>query len=460
MYHPKKNPPNPILWSIIGGILLLHVIALVVFGGFTLYEAIRPTDPTFDEPPPAEKIDRVKLEYKVRMPELQQKSTRPKQKLQVRSVENVAMPDVSIQVPTLGDTGNIGRFGGGNFGDLGDGGGLDVGGVSVELFDIKAKGEKFLFVIDVDKDLLQDSKGGIPTYDVIKEDLTRLIMDLPSGILFNVMLFDRGRVELWRPNLVAASKANKESFSKWLEPINSSPQNVGVRNRNYTPKSWNTEVAQNLLRTQWAKGNDIYVTTMGILEQRPDAVYLFTDELPSMGPATYRDGANEEAVEKEYLDRLRDAGYSSVEAYEAARKRTSEKIKDRIASIKQNEANKRKKSGLPPRVYSRSEENDLRRKVVNDLKKNDPDFVAAIHRRPIDSEYSEREMESFYERLMRLEYDQNAKQRPALNAIIFKGADEEWTDEQDDNVDDFIDYFDGEYRVLKGLGAIDSEKFQ
>jgi len=460
MYHPKKNPPNPILWSIIGGILLLHVIALVVFGGFTLYEAIRPTDPTFDEPPPAEKIERVKLEYKVRMQEQQKKSARPKQKLQVRSVENVTMPDVSIQVPTLGDTGNIGRFGGGNFGDLGDGGGLDVGGVSVELFDIKAKGEKFLFVIDVNKDLLQDSKGGIPTYDVIKEDLTRLIMDLPSGILFNVMLFDRGRVELWRPNLVAASKANKESFSKWLEPINSSAQNVGVRNRNYTPKSWNTELAQNLLGTQWKRGNEIFVATMGILEQRPDAVYLFTDELPSMGPASYRDASKREAVEEEYLDRLEDAGFSSIAAYEAARKSSVDKVRDRIANIKRNEANKRKSSGLPPRVYSRAEGQELRQKVRNDLIKNDPEFVAPIYRNWIESSYSEREMESFFERLMRLEYDQNSAQRPALNAIIFKGEDEEWTDEQDDNVDDFVDYFDGEYRVLKGLGAIDSEKFQ
>ena len=69
-------------------------------------------------------------------------------------------------------------------------------------------------------------------------------------------------------------------------------------------------------------------------------------------------------------------------------------------------------------------------------------------------------MESFFERLMRLEFDQNSDDRPVVNAIIFKGEDEEWTKQNDRDVDDFVDFFDGDYRVLKGLGAIDSGSYQ
>ena len=120
----------------------------MIFGGITLYEAMRPLDADFEDPPPAEKIERVKLEYKVRMQEKQKQSARPKQKLQVQSVNNVNMPDLDIQVPNLGSSGNVGRFGDGRFGEL-EGGSLGIGEVSVDLFDIKSKGEKFLFVIDV-----------------------------------------------------------------------------------------------------------------------------------------------------------------------------------------------------------------------------------------------------------------------------------------------------------------------
>ncbi|MGE9291463.1 MAG: hypothetical protein ACQKBT_10765 [Puniceicoccales bacterium] len=460
MYHPRKSPPNKILWSIIAAILMLHVVALAVFGGLTLYEAIRPSEATFDEPPPLEKIERVKLEYKVRMQEKQQKSARPKQKLQVKSVQNVRMPDVSIQVPNLGNSANIGRFGDENFGDLGDDNGLDMGGISVELFDIKAKGEKFLFVIDVERDLMQDSKGGLLTYNVIKEDLTNLILDLPSGVLFNVMLFDEGKLELWKPNLVAATKSNKEDFAAWLKPVNSSPTQIGVRRENYRPKSWSSDVAQNLLKTRWATGNEVYLVTMGILEQHPDAVYLFSDYLPALDSARFRtDEDNEKALE-EYRKKIKDAGFDSEEDYKKKRSAYWPKIEKQMNAIKAKEAKEREEKGIPPRIYSRGESSRLRWEVEKELQKDDDDYVPYITPHWIYSTYSEREMEQYFERLMRLEFDQNSDERPVLNAVIFKGEDEEWSKEQDRAVDDFIDYFDGEYRVLKGLGAIDSDKYK
>ncbi|MBC2602822.1 vWA domain-containing protein [Puniceicoccus vermicola] len=426
----------------------------------TLYEAIRPSNPTFEEPPPLEKIERVKLEYKVRMQEKQAKSARPKQRLQVKSVQNIQMPDVSIQVPTMGSTGNIGRFGEDNFGDLGDDNGLDVGAISVELFDIKAKGEKFLFVIDVERDLMQDSKGGLLTYNVIKEDLTELIMDLPSGVLFNVMLFDEGKLELWRPSLVAATKSNKESFAEWLKPVNSSPTQIGVRNRNYTPKSWNSQFAKDLLGSRWRTGNEVYLVAMGILEQKPDAVYLFSDYLPPMADASYRSEEDIEEAEKNYIDKIEDAGFDSVEEYRAQRDAYAPKIRKRVEAFKAKEAAERKAKGIPPRIYSRGENWSLHSNIEKKLKEEDDDYVPHITKNWIYSTYSEREVKQFFEQLMRLEYDQNSDERPVLNAIIFKGEDEDWSKEQDDAVDDFVDYFQGDYRVLKGLGAIDSEKFQ
>ena len=394
------------------------------------------------------------------MREQQQKSARPKQKLQVKSVQSLDMPDVDIQVPNLNNTAGIGRIGDGNFGDLG-GGGLDVGQISVELFDIKARGEKFLFAIDVERDLMKDSKGGLPTYNVIKEDLTQLINELPSGILFNVMLFDEGRLELWRPSLVPASSANKEDFAKWLAPVNSGPSSIGVRNDNYRPQSWNSEMGKNLLGTKWSNGNEVYLTVMGMLEQRPDAIFLFSDYLPGLDRGRYRAEEDMQKSKDEYAEKIKRAGFESEADYKRKRDAYWPKVSKRIADLKAEESRERQAKGIPPRIYSRGENSELRRNVEEVLKKEDKkNYVPFI---AIDWKYtaiSEREMESFFERLMRLEFDQNSDDRPVVNAIIFKGEDEEWTKQNDRDVDDFVDFFDGDYRVLKGLGAIDSGSYQ
>ncbi|MEM0966693.1 MAG: hypothetical protein AAGJ81_11140 [Verrucomicrobiota bacterium] len=442
------------------GILAVHLVALLIFGGMTVYEAILPDDPSFDEPPPVEKIERVQLEFKVRMQEKQKQSERPKQRLQVRQISQMDVPDVDIQVPDISTNRGIGRFGDERLGDMG--GGLGLGEVSVSLFDIRAKGEKFLFVIDVYRNLMQDSKGGLLTYNVIKEDLTNLIEDLPSGVLFNIMLFQRGQLELWRPSLVAASTSNKESSARWLKGVNSGPNQIGVRNKNFIPKSWNSEFGQNLVETPWMTQNDVYLAVMGILEQRPDAVYLFTDNLPGMEKSTYRSPEDLENTEEQFRNALKRAGFDSEAEYTAKRNPYEPKIQRKIDDFKRNETEQRRVNGLPPRIYTWGESDQLRKDIEEQLEKDDDDFVPLIRR--IDyhvfSEYSEREIDQVFETLLRLEYDQNSDERPVLNAIVFKGADEDWTRDEDRAADDFVDYFNGEYRILKGLGAIDSEAMQ
>lgn len=457
MYHPKKKPPNKVLWSIVASILFLHVAALAIFGGLVLFEAIRPSDASFDEPPPAEKIERVRLEYKVRMKEKQMQSARPKQKLQVQTAQNLNMPDMDIQVPNLGNTGNIGRFGGDRFGGLG--GGLGIGEISVELFDLRSKGEKFLFVIDVRRDLMQDAKGGLPSYQVIKEDVLSLIDDLPAGVLFNVMLFDGVRLEAWRPQLMPASSGNKSDVRNWLTPVNSSANRIGLRRVNYRPQAWNEELPRNLLRSAHHQ-NTFYLLAMAMIEQRADAIYIFTDALPAIDDTFYATYDPEKAREarEEFLERVDDAGFDSEAEYRRARAQVSARVNQLVQQHKSREQAERARKGLPPRIYSGAEEGQLRRQMEE---KVEDEFDGYVENIPMESaqvrnEIDEREVRAALERLLRLHYDQNNFQRPQLNAVIFKGADETWTKTQEDRVEDFVDFFDGDHRVLKGLGAIES----
>jgi len=461
VYRPRKMKPNRILWGILTAILAIHLFALAIFGGITLFEAIKPADSTFEEPPPAEKIERVQLEYKVRMQEKQKQSARPKQKLQVKSVQNLAMPEVDIQVPNLNATSNIGRFGSGGFGNLGDGSGLDVGSVSVDLFDLKSKGEKFLFIIDVERELMTDAKGGLFTYNVIKKDLMEQIGTLPSGVLFNVMIFDEKEIEIWRPNLVPAIDSNKNDFEQWLTPINSSASRIGVRKANFSPVSWKEGNFLLLEKkaVHWHEQIDKFLIGAAMLEQRADVIYIFTDSLPGMHEAEYYSDENRDEFEERFSKLVRREGFDSIEQYEKRRNEVRPRVDKEIEKFKKRENAERAKKNLPPRVYNSVQDFHLRMDMEKELEDEIDNFPTYIPEKRNYTQIRERDMEDSYERLIRFYYDQNNDERPVLNAVIFKGEDEAWTAEQDDGVDDFVDLFNGDYRVLKGLGSIDTNQF-
>ncbi len=444
------------------GILAIHLLALAAFGGWTVYQAVMPKDPTFDEPPPMERIERVQLEYKVRLQEQQKKSQRPTQKLQVQQIANIEMPNFDAQVPTLTGSGGLGRFGEGGFGSLGDGEGLSLGEISVDLFDIKAKGEKFLFVIDVRKDLLQDKKGGIPTYNVIKEDITRLVNELPSGVLINMILFEGSRMEIWRPELAPATASNKQAFAEWLAPVNTGPDSTGIRDRNYTPDAFQQPMAERLL-SRGGSGNRVLLATVGALEQKPDAIFFLVDDIPALDSLRERLIVDEKEMEKrrkEYLDRIKAAtSFNSIEEYEEARKKTAAQVRREVEAFKKRENEARKAKGLPPRVYTWGENHQLRQRMEEVVEKKSDDYVPWVRGLDRDDQplIPEREVLAWLEQQMRLNFDQHADERPQLNAIIFRGKDEGFSEAQEEAVDDFVDLFGGDYRILEGLGQIDSE---
>lgn len=445
------------------GVLAVHLVALIIFGGWTVYQAVMPKDPSFEEPPPAEKIERVKLEYKVRMQEQQKKSARPKQKLQVKQISDINMPDMDIQVPNLNGSGAIGRFGDSNFGELGDGGGLSLGEISVDLFDIKAKGEKFLFIVDVRRDLLQDAKGGIPTYTVIKEDVTELVNGLPSGVLFNMILFDGYRLEAWRPQLFPATAENKKNFAEWLKPINTGIGQLGVRTHNYRPSALNQPFAERV-RSSQGGNNQLLLAAVAGLEQRPDAIYILSDSMPDLEKIIERERRSEKEIKDmaaAYLDRIQSqTDFDTVEEYRRARSRSDAEIRKRVYQYKAKENEARSKKGIPPRVYTGGENNELRDRIEKQVAKDFDGYVPWIggYSGAENNVIPEREVTDWLEKQQRLFFDQNADERPQLNAIVFKGKDETVSKEDEEVIDDFVDIFGGDYRILIGLGGIDSAK--
>jgi len=467
VYHPKKKPPNKIFWTIAVGILVVHLIGLAVFGGIVLFAPGQPDGDPFEEPPRAETIDPVQIEFKRTLQEKQQKSQRPKQKLQVRTVNNLAMPDLDIQVPNLSGNANIGRVGGG-FGDLG-GSALGVGDISISLFDIKAKGEKFIFAVDVRSELLADAKGGIPTYDVIKEDILGVIDELPSGVLFNVILFDRARLEAWRPTLQPATESNKKSVAEWFEPVNKDANSTGIRRPNMNPSSWQDPLIAEHFRVRSSGGAFYFpMVTAAILEQEADGIYVLTDAIPDLGGAAYwttDTPPSPQEINEARLEWVEDQGFDSLAEYFAMRRQVDLERNKRINQIMEKANAAREKAGKPPRIHTPGERRKLTRQteaqVAKDIDNYAPNMPGDLGRGERERvSIDEREIKGLFERLLRANYDQKGNSRPLVNVIVFKGEDEEVSREEEDFIDEYVDFFDGDYRVLKGLGKIDSDQFR
>ena len=80
--------------------------------------------------------------------------------------------------------------------------------------------------------MLFDSKGGLNSYNSIKDEISNMVGNLSAGTLFNVMLINWNSYSLFKPQLVASGTSITSELAQWLAPINSSAQNAGsITNR-------------------------------------------------------------------------------------------------------------------------------------------------------------------------------------------------------------------------------------
>ena len=78
----------------------------------------------------------------------------------------------------------------------------------IEIFGVKGKGEKLFLILDTNDQMLIDEMGGIPAYNIIKDEMIRIVEELPPTALFNICVFHyaagQAQYTLF-PSLVSAS---------------------------------------------------------------------------------------------------------------------------------------------------------------------------------------------------------------------------------------------------------------
>lgn len=427
---PRKRKVNMPLIEVLLISAAFHLLVIFAFGGYIIYQGLTAQDVTFTAPPPAPTKTKPKIEQaQVRVQQTQRNSSsRPRQTLTARSVSTINVPQVQVQVPTVevrvaaavgGARGNVAT-------NLGTGRiGMDIS--KVNFFDIKSEGERVTFIIDVSRYMMEDQKGGMNAYRIVKEEIINIVNGLNPSTLFNVILYDYpNTITVFKPEMIPASTPNKEAFAAWLRPLNEDPSKLGATIGTGYKIQQPFEPILNGISRRWK-------AIQAAFEMKTDAVFFITGGWEPRLLQPYPEGFDirEWRAKNGWTD-------EKQKAWEDAVKRARDWLEA------ENKA--RAAKGMPPKVVQH-----IITVMRQDLKDNTP---APIE--PRRQYWEEDELTRYFQRLGRFLYEGERIPSPEINVIIFLGKDENWTPTQDEQVKKFTSRNRGKYRMIQGLEGIKS----
>ena len=195
-----KRSINPMLLKVISISVLLHVVAAFIAGIITVATHVMKDEAQFEEPPQLAE-EEPPTEVKIRIS--QQIPQQPVQQLQLKPVANIAVAEVDLDLPSMNEgfsvSAGIGANGGGNL-MSGTRGSVGIGISDIKVFGLRAKAERILFLIDVNRSMVIDAKGGLNSFKIIKDEIINKVSMLSAGTLFNVILIDERKALKFKRN--------------------------------------------------------------------------------------------------------------------------------------------------------------------------------------------------------------------------------------------------------------------
>ena len=454
MVPKKKNKLNPMLLKVLIISGLAHVALIIVLGGITIVNYVIPPDTQFDEPPEIAQEEpprEVKVEIRQNAP-AQQDSM---QNLRMREVGNIAVASVNVDLPSMEDSFTvstaIGGFGGGSL--LGSARGTIGLGVSdINVFGLTARAERVLFVISAHRSMVYDSKGGLPSYQTIKDEITTMVGGLSAGTLFNVILRDGHQIKTFKPKLVPAGTEITEELRKWIQPVNSSLENLGFGPGGQVAQIQN-EVSRFPEYSQWlrhGRNNHTHARILQyMLETGVDAVFEITGHHSGFGGFAINE-ASERARERAQEAHRRAMEDPKIQAeLEAHRKEIAEvQKKIREAHAKLNES--RRARGLPPRVLEGGVHEQARLFGI-EIKTRHPQIPDP---NPGWTGVETRLVHRYFREYLNQYYRDRGSEPPSVNVVLFLAGDEDLPKAREDAINEYVRFFRGRMRVLRGLNEI------
>lgn len=459
-FNPKKEKRG-VLYQVFVVVAIVQISLLLVFGSYVVTRTILEDEAKFTPPETVQPVDHARQEHRVNMERQQKKTSKFNRRISIQNPQNVNTPEVKINLPAA----------------ITSGGGIStisektlktdikIAVPSIELMGLKSRAEKILICVDASSYLMNEERGGLDTYKVIREDIKNLINGLPSTALFNLMVFDTTHatvINFFQSNLVAATSFNKKLACTWIEPFNADLKSIGAGRNNYTLKY---DFIPQPPNSQFYKQDisNVYRIYQAALEQGAEAIWILTtnwvdpDRLkyPWTDAETERFHKAQERYENEKEKLLKAAGWDDdkQQEYERAEKEAYSKgIKQARDWIAKENA-KRAAKGVP--LYTGTpvqamNENNLKPKVSP----SPPNVKAKAPEAKFKS-YGRSGIFKYYQKLFKEVYFDKQMKPPTVNMIVFRGKKEEWTSDENKVVRAFTSANNGgKSRVLRGLQPV------
>lgn len=444
----KRRKMNPMLLKVLVISAVVHIAGLFVLGGITLVRYVIPDEAQFDEPPKMteeEPPPEVKIEIKPqKKPEME-----PMKNLRTRKIGNIAVADIAVDLPSGGDSftisGGLGNLGGTSNLIGSTRGKLSFGMSQVNVFGIKAKAERILFVIDTNEQMITDNKGGINSYRVIKNEIADLVGNLNAGTLFNVMLQDRTVTLLFKPRLVNAGSDAHSQLIRWISPINSNPNRAGLSGIPGATRPYLRALTNDPIQAQFDlswQGNETAFITQYAIEQGIDTIFFITGY--HAGFSTVQRRPNErEAIQ--WQKTINDPKYKAALArHQAEIPQMEQRVREALNGINAE----RRSKGEPDRVLN------SRWGVYSDYRelglKWNTEHPGFEPRYEIDPQAIAR----YFKKLNETIYGQFDKPSPSINVVLFLAEDEFYSKQDEKQLRDYVRHFNGRNRIIRGEKGI------
>ena len=335
----------------------VHALLIILAGSIVAIKYVQKREASFlGENVNRPKLERRQLQMPVKVKNLQKKSRRPKVTTRMASASqsSFSLPDM-MGMGDLGATGFDRSGANRSLSKMGSAGSLGFGMSGVNFFGAKSKGEKMVFILDANKMMVEDRKGGFFTYQFAKDRLIKMIEGMSSATLFNVMAYSGNKTVMFSPKLVPATPENREAVKKWISPLNSSPEVASNLDKlpgvYQEPREYEDSPLDR--HYNWSK------SIQAAMEQLSDNIFVLCSGYGIPRPSDEAMMEEFDIEDKAKWQESRGWGAEKVAEYE--RKRAEYQVQAERALEEENKA--RKADGRPPKIVQ-----DWYNYIFNELK--------------------------------------------------------------------------------------------
>ena len=459
-FRPKKEKRG-LLYQVFIIVAIIQVVLLITMGSVIVTQSIITEEKKFDAPPTIEKVDQARKETRVRVQQQQKKTQKLTRRISITNPQNTNLPQVNITLPpTMSMGAGISAISNIDMTSK-----FNIVTTTVDIVGIKSKTEKVLICIDTGKYLMTDERGGLDTYKAIREDIKKLINNLPPTVLFNLMAYSTEygtSINMFQPSLVAATSANKRMACDFVEPLNASLSRLGPGGNNYKLKyPFLPQPPDSNHYSQYA--SNIYRIYQAALELGADTIYILTTswtdperiKKPWNNAQTQRYVRDMARYSENVERQRRQAGWNDQKQIEYEREAMIA-CRDGIKKAREwinAEKDRRAKKGQPlytGNVYKAMYDN----KFYVRPKEVPPSIGVKAPEVKFES-YGRSGILKYYDKLFKEVYRDKQMKPPTLNMIVFRGKNENLTPAENRVIKQFTSSNNGgRSRVLRGLKPV------